>query len=90
MTLYLWTTLLTTQKECLGNKQLKKLLDIRKNRNHSDSFRCLTLSYGCNCLYSAVFGSGDDLGALFRDVVGNTLELSVTDRIWELILDSIL
>ena len=29
-------------------------------------------------------------GALFRDTTGNTLELSASDRIWELILDTIL
>ena len=26
------------------------------------------------------------IGALFRETIGNTLELSVADRIWELIL----
>jgi hypothetical protein len=36
------------------------------------------------------FEAYETLGALFRDVTGNTLELSVTDRIWELILDTIL
>ena len=36
------------------------------------------------------FEAYETIGALFRDVTGNTLELSVTDRIWELILDTIL
>lgn len=33
--------------------------------------------------------SPNNYGALFHDVTGNTLELAVTDRIWELILDTI-
>ena len=30
------------------------------------------------------------IGELFREATARTLELSVTDRIWELILDTIL
>ena len=36
------------------------------------------------------FEAYETIGALFREATGNTLELSVTDRIWELILDTIL
>ena len=32
----------------------------------------------------------ETIGELFRNVTGNTLELSAADRIWELILDTIL
>ena len=30
------------------------------------------------------------IGAVFRETIGNTLELSAADRIWEHILDTIL
>ena len=36
------------------------------------------------------FEAYETIGALFREATGNTLELSVTDKIWELILDTIL
>jgi hypothetical protein len=36
------------------------------------------------------FESYETLGALFVKVADDTLELSVTDKIWELILDTIL
>lgn len=36
------------------------------------------------------FESYETFGELFRDVTGDTLESSVTDKMWELILDVIL
>ena len=36
------------------------------------------------------FEAYETIGALFRETTGNTLELSAADRIWELILDTIL
>ena len=36
------------------------------------------------------FESYETLGILFNEATGNALELSVTDKIWELILDAIL
>ena len=36
------------------------------------------------------FESYETLGELFNETTGNTLELSVTDKIWELILDAVL
>jgi hypothetical protein len=36
------------------------------------------------------FESYETLGELFNETTGNTLELSVTDKIWELNLDGVL
>ena len=53
------------------------------------SFTLTMMQYNILCTVKR-FEAYETLGALFRDVTGNTLELSVTDRIWELILDTIL
>ena len=45
----------------------------------------------CNILCTVKrFEAYETVGALFREATGNTLELSAADRIWELILDTIL
>ncbi len=53
------------------------------------SFTLTMMQYNILCTVKR-FEAYETVGALFRDVTGNTLELSVTDRIWELILDTIL
>ena len=53
------------------------------------SFTLTMMQYNILCTVKR-FEAYETIGALFRDVTGNTLELSVTDRIWELILDTIL
>ena len=53
------------------------------------SFTLTMMQYNILCTVKR-FEAYETLGALFRGVTGNTLELSVTDRIWELILDTIL
>ena len=47
------------------------------------------IQYNILCMVKR-FEAYETIGALFREATGNTLELSVTDRIWELILDTIL
>ena len=53
------------------------------------SFTLTMMQYNILCTVKR-FEAYETLGALFRDAVGNTLELSVTDRIWELMLDTVL
>ena len=72
----------------------KQLLDFGKCQSvhfsaQIASFTLTMMQYNILCTVKR-FEAYETLGALFRDVVGNTLELSVTDRIWELILDTIL
>ena len=72
----------------------KQLLDFGKCQSvhfsaQIASFTLDMMRYNILCTVKR-FEAYETLGALFRDVTGNTLELSVTDRIWELILDTIL
>ena len=53
------------------------------------SFTLTMMQYNILCTVKR-FEAYETLGALFREVTADTLELSVTDRIWELILDTIL
>ena len=53
------------------------------------SFTLTMMQYNILCTVKR-FEAYETIGALFREATGNTLELSVTDRIWELILDTIL
>jgi len=53
------------------------------------SFTLTMMQYNILCTVKR-FEAYETIGALFRDVTGNTLELSAADRIWELILDTIL
>ena len=72
----------------------KQLLDFGKCQSvhfsaQIASFTLTMMQYNILCTVKR-FEAYETIGALFRDVTGNTLELSVTDRIWELILDTIL
>ena len=72
----------------------KQLLDFGKCQSvhfsaQIASFTLTMMQYNILCTVKR-FEAYETVGALFRDVTGNTLELSVTDRIWELILDTIL
>ena len=72
----------------------KQLLDFGKCQSvhfsaQIASFTLTMMQYNILCTVKR-FEAYETIGALFRDVSGNTLELSVTDRIWELILDTIL
>ena len=72
----------------------KQLLDFGKCQSvhfsaQIASFTLTMMQYNILCTVKR-FEAYETLGALFRDVTGDTLELSVTDRIWELILDTIL
>jgi len=53
------------------------------------SFTLTMMQYNILCTVKR-FEAYETVGELFRDVTGNTLELSAADRIWELILDTIL
>ena len=53
------------------------------------SFTLIMMQYNILCTVKR-FEAYETVGALFRDTTGNTLELSAADRIWELILDTIL
>lgn len=46
------------------------------------------IRYNILCMMKR-FETYEAIGELFRDITGNTLELSVADRIWELIWDTI-
>ena len=72
----------------------KQLLDFGKCQSlhfsaQIASFTLTMMQYNILCTVKR-FEAYETIGALFRDVTGNTLELSAADRIWELILDSIL
>ena len=72
----------------------KQLLDFGKCQSvhfsaQIASFTLTMMQYNILCTVKR-FEAYETIGELFRDVTGNTLELSVTDRIWELILDTIL
>ena len=72
----------------------KQLLDFGKCQSvhfsaQIASFTLTMMQYNILCTVKR-FEAYETLGALFRETTGNTLELSVTDRIWELILDTIL
>ncbi|MBR5686864.1 MAG: IS4 family transposase, partial [Prevotella sp.] len=72
----------------------KQLLDFGKCQSvhfsaQIASFTLTMMQYNILCTVKR-FEAYETIGGLFRDVTGNTLELSVTDRIWELILDTIL
>jgi len=53
------------------------------------SFTLTMTQYNILCTVKR-FEAYETVGALFRETTGNTLELSASDRIWELILDTIL
>ena len=53
------------------------------------SFTLTMMQYNILCTVKR-FEAYETIGALFREATAGTLELSVTDRIWELILDTIL
>ena len=53
------------------------------------SFTLTMMQYNILCTVKR-FEAYETIGALFRDVTAGTLELSAADRIWELILDTIL
>ena len=53
------------------------------------SFTLTMMQYNILCTVKR-FEAYETIGALFRETTGNTLELSAADRIWELILDTIL
>ena len=53
------------------------------------SFTLTMMQYNILCTVKR-FEAYETVGALFRETTGNTLELSASDRIWELILDTIL
>ena len=72
----------------------KQLLDFGKCQSvhfsaQIASFTLTMMQYNVLCTVKR-FEAYETMGALFRDVTGNTLELSAADRIWELILDTIL
>ena len=72
----------------------KQLLDFGKCQSvhfsaQIASFTLTMMQYNVLCTVKR-FEAYETIGALFRDVTGNTLELSAADRIWELILDTIL
>ena len=72
----------------------KQLLDFGKCQSvhfsaQIASFTLTMMQYNILCTVKR-FEAYETIGELFRDATGNTLELSVTDRIWELILDTIL
>ena len=72
----------------------KQLLDFGKCQSvhfsaQIASFTLTMMQYNILCTVKR-FEAYETIGALFRDATGNTLELTVTDRIWELILDTIL
>jgi len=53
------------------------------------SFTLTLMQYNILCTIKR-FESYETIGAIFSETTDNTLELSVTDKIWELILDTIL
>ena len=53
------------------------------------SFTLTLMQYNILCTVKR-FESYETIGALFADATDESLELSVTDKIWELILDTIL
>ena len=72
----------------------KQLLDFGKCQSvhfsaQIASFTLTMMQYNILCTVKR-FEAYETIGALFRDVTAGTLELSAADRIWELILDTIL
>ena len=72
----------------------KQLLDFGKCQSvhfsaQIASFTLTMMQYNILCTVKR-FEAYETIGALFRETTGNTLELSAADRIWELILDTIL
>ena len=75
-------------------RDMKVLLNLGKSQSvhfsaQIASFTLTMMQYNILCTVKR-FEAYETIGALFRETTGNTLELSVTDRIWELILDTIL
>jgi len=75
-------------------KDCKTLLNLGKCQSvhfsaQIASFTLTMMQYNILCTVKR-FESYETLGALFKEVAGEALELSVTDKIWELILDTIL
>lgn len=70
--------------------EAKSLLRLGKSqtRNFSSQIASISLAMIQYNILSIVkrFEAYETIGGLFRDVTGNTMELSVTDKIWELIL----
>ena len=72
----------------------KQLLDFGKCQSvhfsaQIASFTLTMMQYNILCTVKR-FEAYETIGALFSEVTDNTLKLSVTDRKWELILDTIL
>ena len=55
-----------------------------------DFGRCQSVHFSAQIASFTRFEAYETVGALFRETTGNTLELSASDKIWELILDTIL
>ena len=75
-------------------RDMKVLLDLGKSQSvhfsaQIASFTLTMMQYNILCTVKR-FEAYETIGELFREATAGTLELSVTDRIWELILDTIL
>ena len=75
-------------------RDMKVLLSLGKSQSvhfsaQIASFTLTMMQYNILCTVKR-FEAYETIGELFREATAGTLELSVTDRIWELILDTIL
>ena len=75
-------------------RDMKVLLNLGKSQSvhfsaQIASFTLTMMQYNILCTVKR-FEAYETIGELFRETTAGTLELSVTDRIWELILDTIL
>ena len=75
-------------------RDMKVLLNLGKSQSvhfsaQIASFTLTMMQYNILCTVKR-FEAYETIGKLFREATAGTLELSVTDRIWELILDTIL
>ena len=75
-------------------RDMKMLLNLGKSQSvhfsaQIASFTLTMMQYNILCTVKR-FEAYETIGELFRETTAGTLELSVTDRIWELILDTIL
>jgi len=75
-------------------RDMKVLLNLGKSQSvhfsaQIASFTLTMMQYNILCTVKR-FEAYETIGELFREATAGTLELSVTDRIWELILDTIL
>ena len=75
-------------------RDMKVLLNLGKSQSvhfsaQIASFTLTMMQYNILCTVKR-FEAYETIGELFREATAGTLELSVTDRIWEIILDTIL